>query len=335
MSEKPTVCWIGRKRSDTFFSIEKVFSSIKPFLKGINILEKQALSKSADPKSIFNNGRYFSKQRADLYHITGDVHYAAMFLPGDKTVLTIHDCVFLYHPDRFKRILLRWLWLKLPAKRVKYITTISEKSKEEILKFSGCSPDKIIVIPDPVDAAFVPRSVRPAHVKPRILQIGVKSNKNLERVAEALKGINCTLHIIGKLNDKQTDLLNKNQVDFTNRFNISEEELIETYHQSDLLLFASLYEGFGLPIIEAQASGIPVITSSLEPMRSNAGNGALIVDPENIESIRHGVQQLINDKSLREKLVEEGFRNVQRFRPEVIAESYQQIYKKILESIGE
>lgn len=326
---KNVVLWINRKKAQAFFSIEKVFNSIKPYFSKFEIREVDAVSRSASPASIVKNGKFFQSKTADIYHITGDVHYAAFFLPGNRTILTIHDCVFLFHPNPFKRFILKLFWLRLPVRRVKYVTTISEKSKAEILRFSKCDPSKIFVVPDSVNSSFVPVTKRERTGKIKILHIGIKPNKNLERVAEALNGVPCILRIIGILTDKQVELLQSNNIDYTNSYNLSEEELIEAYQQSDLLLFATLYEGFGLPIIEAQSCGIPVITSNLEPMRSNAGAGAILVDPYSVSSIRSGVEQLISNAELRESMVEEGFKNVQRFHPSVIAEAYSNIYQKI------
>lgn len=326
---KIVVLWINRKKAQAFFSIEKVFKSIKPYFSKFEISEADAISRSASLTSIVKNGRFFQSKDADIYHITGDVHYAAFFLPGNRTILTIHDCVFLFHPNPVKRFILKLLWLRLPVRRVKFVTTISEKSKAEILRFSKCDPSKIIVVPDSVNLSFVPVARKERGEKIKILHIGIKPNKNLERVAQALNGIPCKLKIVGILTDKQIELLKSNNIDYTNSFNLTEEELIAIYQQSDLLLFATLYEGFGLPIIEAQSCGVPVITSNIEPMQSNAGAGALLVDPYSVSSIRSGVEQMIADADLRASMIEKGFKNVQRFHPSVIADAYADIYRKI------
>lgn len=96
-----------------------------------------------------------------------------------------------------------------------------------------------------------------------------------------------------------------------------------------MVVFASLYEGFGLPILEAQAMGRPVITSNFGAMKEAAGEGALFVDPYSVESIRAAILRIKNEPRLREELVRKGLENVERFRPVAIAERYAEIYRAL------
>ena len=104
--------------------------------------------------SILFNLIFLTRFKNGLFHITGDVHYAILALPKDRTILTIHDLVFLHTYKGLRRSLLKWIFLDLPVRRAKYITTISEKSKQEILDYTNCNPEKILVIPNPVDPIF-------------------------------------------------------------------------------------------------------------------------------------------------------------------------------------
>ncbi len=97
-----------------------------------------------------------------MFHITGDVHYAILALPTDRTILTIHDLVFLHTYKGLRRALLKWIFLDLPVRKAKYITTISEKSKQEILDYTNCDPQKILVIPNPVDPIFATSTSLPS-----------------------------------------------------------------------------------------------------------------------------------------------------------------------------
>ena len=97
-----------------------------------------------------------------------------------------------------------------------------------------------------------------------------------------------------------------------------------------MLVFVSTYEGFGLPILEAEATGRPVLTSNIMAMPEVAGDGACLVDPYNITAIRKGTLKVINDSSYRKELVQHGFENVKRFRPEKIAAQYVELYKQII-----
>ena len=101
----------------------------------------------------------------------------------------------------------------------------------------------------------------------------------------------------------------------------------------DMVIFVSLIEGFGLPIIEAQATGRPVVTSNISAMPETAGDGACLVDPYNIKDIRKGVLKVINDTDYRNSLINHGIKNVNRFLPEVIAAYYLTLYKRVVSSV--
>jgi glycosyltransferase involved in cell wall biosynthesis len=110
---------------------------------------------------------------------------------------------------------------------------------------------------------------------------------------------------------------------------ISFESLLEKYQQTDIVMLCSTLEGFGMPIIEAQATGRVVLTSNCSSMPDVAGNGALLVDSLSIKSMREGLEKLISDATLREKLIQAGFENVIRFDAETISEQYYRLYKAL------
>lgn len=105
--------------------------------------------------------------------------------------------------------------------------------------------------------------------------------------------------------------------------------MMDMYIEADVMLFPSTYEGFGLPIIEAQATGRVVITSQLEPMLSVAGNAACFVDPYSVDSIRSGIQKIIESESYRNELIQKGFRNIERFQLEKVKKQYSDLYKQL------
>ena len=295
--------------------------------------------------SILFNLIFLTRFKKGLFHITGDVHYAIFALPKDRTILTIHDLVFLHTYKGFKHRLLKWIFLDLPVKKAKYITTISEKSKQEILGFTNCDPQKILVIPNPVDLTFDASSTSlnlPQHPLPQpanlwlasklnpstILFLGTYPNKNLEISIAALFGLNVHLRIIGELSRKQKEMLGKFNIHYSSDFSISPEQLASEYTNSDLILFPSTYEGFGLPVIEGFQAGKPVITSNISPMKEVAGDAALLADPTSIASIREKVIRLFSDQALQNELVTAGKEKVKQYQPGCIAGAYQQLWSK-------
>jgi glycosyltransferase involved in cell wall biosynthesis len=110
---------------------------------------------------------------------------------------------------------------------------------------------------------------------------------------------------------------------------LTDGELVAAYRRCDMVVFASLYEGFGLPILEAQAMGRPVITSNFGAMREAAGDGALLVDPHSVDEIRAAIMRIKNEPGLREELVCKGRENAEKFRADAIALKYAQIYRAL------
>ncbi len=309
--------------------------------------------------SIIFNLLYLSRFKKGLFHITGDVHYAILALPKDRTILTIHDLVFLHTYSGLRRALLKWIFLDLPVKKAKYITTISEKSKQEILDYTNCDPQKILVIPNPVDPIFAssisldrsqptltsldlsqppltslnlpqpPSTSLTTSTPSTILFLGTKPNKNLELTIAALFGLDLHLCIIGELTRKQEEMLAKFKINYSVVFSISPEQLVEEYRNAKVILFPSTYEGFGLPVIEGFQAERPVITSNISPMKEVAGDAAVLVDPYSVASIREGVINLLSSHQRQMELVEAGKEKVANYQPGFIAGLYQELWRKL------
>ncbi len=298
--------------------------------------------------SIIFNLLYLSRFKKGLFHITGDVHYAILALPKDRTVLTIHDLVFLHTYFGLRRALLKWIFLDLPVKKAKYITTISQKSKQEILDYTNCDPEKILVIPNPVDPIFAsstpsttsnvltslnlpqpPSTSLNLSSPSTLLFLGTKPNKNLELTIAALFGLDLHLRIIGELTRKQEEMLAKFKISYSVVFSISPEQLVNEYRNARVILFPSTYEGFGLPVIEGFQAERPVITSNISPMKEVAGDAAMLVDPYSVASIREGVINLLSNHQRQMELVEAGKEKVVNYQPAFIAGLYQNLWRKL------
>ena len=270
--------------------------------------------------------------RGYINHVFGDIHYVTLGLTKLNTILTILDCVMLSKYNKTHPLYwFYWLfWYKIPTNRCKIITTISQKSKNDILKHLSISHNKIVVIPVHYDSMYRYTPKIFFANCPKILHIGIANNKNLIRVIEALNTIKCELIIIGQPTMKEFDLLKKYKINYNCHFNISQAEMLEMYIKCDMLIFASTYEGFGMPIIEAQAVGRVVITSNIEPMISVAGEGAHFVNPYIISEIRNAVYDIINNEGLRTSLISKGLINKENYKIETITKQYFDLYTDLL-----
>ena len=312
-----------------FHSIEGVFEGvIKELGKVAQTLRIEVPFEGAGPRSIVGNLNFARKQKGEINHITGHVNYLAL-VASRKTVLTVHDIGSAFYGNVVHRLLIKTFWFWIPALFVKRITVISEFTKGELSALIPFAQHKIRVIHNPISPIIKEKPKIFNSYKPLILLIGTKPNKNLERTLEALHGIPCTLLIIGQLTEHQRTLLTVFSLEYENKFAIPDGEVLASYEKCDLLCFASTYEGFGMPIIEAQATWRPVITSNIGVMPEVAGDGACFVNPMDIQSIREGVIKIINDKTYREELLTKGLENLKRFQVEKIAQEYLAVYREL------
>ncbi len=246
-----------------------------------------------------------------------------------KTVLTIHDLNFLNHPNLLAQFILKIFWLTLPLKKVAYVTVISEATKKDLLSRIKFPENRIKVIPNYYDPAFQPSPKPFNKIKPRILQIGTKENKNVLRLIEALQGMDCHLVIVGGNNERIKENLAEHKISYTWLQILSDPELMDQYRECDLLSFVSTIEGFGMPILEAQATGRVVVTSNVSSMPEVAGEAACYVNPLDVSSIREGILKVIQNEDYRQKLIERGFDNIKRFELKNVANQYAELYEEI------
>ncbi len=323
------IALIFRKNRPEFNSIENVFNTLIPFLNSY-IAKHELPFFSLGIVNRIKNILFVRNLNKRFIHITGYDNYLIIGLLKTKAILTIHDIEILQRNKGLKLYLLRKIWFDWPISRAKVITTISEFSKREILTLNNYkTPIKVIHNPLTLPLSFHQKSFNTT--SPSILHLGIKANKNLSNLIIALKGINCRLIIIGKPNASLKQKLVENKIDFSFKSNLTNKEMVDEYRNCDFLSFISLYEGFGLPIIEAQAIGRPVITSNCASMPEVAGKGAILVNPHSVDEIREGILKIINNVTLRENLIKEGLENIKRFEPKKIAQQYIDLYKEVLD----
>jgi len=321
-----------RPRNGFSFSLEYIFEDIRRRLSS-SINARLLISKC------YNDG-YLTKfvniieagfrQGKGINHVTGEIHFLDLLMRKKHVVLTILDCGMMRRKTGLAKKIVNWLYLTGPVSKAQVVTAISEETKSEIVGYTNCDPNKIKVVPVAVDPKYLPIPKTFNKTKPTILHIGTGYNKNLPRLIEAIRGLNCTLVIVGKLSDEYLKLLVDNTIDYRNEYNIPGERLMEVYNECDILSFVSTFEGFGMPIVEANAVERVVVTSNLSSMPEVAGNAACLVDPLDVSAIRAGILKVIEDDVYREQLIENGRVNKLRFEPQKIAEMYLDIYRAVL-----
>jgi glycosyltransferase involved in cell wall biosynthesis len=324
---------VFRHRLPTAFSIENLFDALfeQMVRMGAPVSRLEVPHVSSNLWNILRNAAFIRRRcKGALVHVTGDVHYVALLRPFAPAMITVHDCVTLQRGTGFKRAVLWLLWFGLPLSLASRIVAISEKTRQELRGLVELPEARLLVIPNFVNPEF--RAATPAAPRARVnvLHVGTSPNKNLARVIAALEGLRVTLVVVGQIDDATRELLEASSVDYENHVAIDDARLRVLYEDSDIVSFPSTYEGFGMPILEAQAIGRPVLTSDLEPMKSVAGEGgALLVNPHSTESIRSAFRTLIDDDSLRMALRARGFENVGRYRLEHVAEQYLRVYESL------
>lgn len=313
------------------YSIQKVFRTIENEIQRIEKIKVFYVpSIHSKPWDSIRNWVYIFKHRDknQIHHISGHIYDAIIALKGYKNILTIHDLVFIDNTNNPISRFYKWLfWLYIPIKLADKVTCISEETKRRVLQY--VKTDKIQVIHNPIDPSFVYSPKVFNENKPVVLHVGTYWNKNLERTIIALKGIPCHLRIIGEVKPKTMDLLKESGLEYSVKSDLTDDEIRQEYIHCDIVNFPSIYEGFGMPIIEGQQTGRVVITSLLEPMIEVSGGAVEYVDPYNTDSIRNAYLHIIQDASFREELIQKGLENVKRFDAKKIAGQYLNLYNEL------
>ena len=270
-----------------------------------------------------------------------------------KTIVTVHDLT----PIKFKKHFpsgirggLKWKYNKRLLKKVDKIIVDSECSKKDVVEIVGVPEKKVKVVYLAVNYAFKKLEIGnwkleiskkfslPKHF---LLYVGdVTWNKNLPRIIEAAKKADINLFLIGKaLAETNFDRKNpwnkdrakvlemiKNERKIKTLGFVSDEDLLKIYNMADALLMPSIYEGFGLPVLEAMSSGCPVITSREGSLPEVGGEAVYYVDANSADSIAEGIEKLSKDERLREELSQKGFVQAKKFSLEKTINNLVRIY---------
>ena len=319
-----------RKKRTGANSIEEIFHSLISYL-GDNVELQELPCAGAGLKSIIKNIIFARKHRGDINHITGDVHYIALGT-GRKTLVTIHDVQSIITGGALKRKIKKWLWFDLPLLIADKISVISKFTEKELLNICPFVKNKLSVVYNPMSKHLMcshSACDKTMCNKKIVLHIGTKTNKNLEAVLRALEGLQVKLVVIGKMTEDQHSLAKALNIDYVNQYDLPYNEVLNHYAQADLVTFPSFYEGFGMPIIEANAIGVPIIVSNIDVLHEVARDAAFYINPYSDESIRCGIIELLRNEQLRIHLIAQGKTNAIRFAPLNIANQYKSLYNQL------
>ncbi len=277
----------------------------------------------------------------DIFH---SPHYVVPFFYRGKTTATIHDVIHLIFPSYLPKKIYRvyaYSQIKRTLKNSNTVFTVSHSSKKDILSFFPWAEKKIQVVYNGVDERFFEEDKKELVEKVKkelgryALYVGnTKPHKNLEMVIRAMKKIKGKLKFLIVGGNPTKELLSfiekencKDDVIFKGF--IPFEELSAYYKASEVFIFPSLYEGFGLPPLEAMAKGIPVLSSSAPSMPEILGNGAIYFDPRSVESLVEALNKIIENKESREKMSLEGKKIAKKYSWNESANKILQFWRNI------
>ena len=284
--------------------------------------------------------RLEKEEKVDLFHLPS---VNIPFYTPNNLVVTIHDLRILSEFSDLNRLKeLIWTWyFKKSLKKARVLIAVSTSVKNEIIDFFPPYEDKIKIIYETVDKKFLNQKINPARIinNKYILYVGNRRKyKNLSRLIMGFRKIkedfpDLKLVIAGRRykNEDEVDLLKK-KLNLSNGiiefYSLDDTEIINLYKNAEALVFASLYEGFGLPPLEAMALGIPSIVSDIPVLREICGKAAYYINPYDEKNIANGIYKILTDKLLRAELIQNGFERVNFFNQEKMIKEHQKVYRE-------
>jgi glycosyltransferase involved in cell wall biosynthesis len=291
------------------------------------------------------------KHKPDIFHGLSHELPVGIEKTGVRSVVTVHDLIFLRYPELYSRID-AGIYLKkvIHACRIAdHIIAISQQTKDDLVEFLRVDPERISVIYQGYSSRFKRKlgdnsfnEIRNRHNLPDryLLYVGtIEARKNLMGIIRAIHTakIEMPLVVIGKKTEPYFKKIeayvssnNLNNIIFTGK--VSDDELPAIYRNAECFVYPSFFEGFGIPLIEAMVSGVPVITSRGGCFKEAAGPGSLYVDPDDIENIGESIKSVIGNEELKNKMISAGLEHVKNFSDENIALSYMNFYRNLVKS---
>lgn len=349
------VCILSKYHPENQYILYNPKKGKKSIFKCDNKNVKEALPSSAINKFFYNLWRQkfisvdLLKDDIQIFHgLSGEIPHG-LKKKGIKTVVTVHDLIFLRYPQ-FYSIFDRYihkLKARYAVKNADVVVAVSEQTKKDIIEFFGVKPDKIKVVYQGCQDVFKQSfSLEARNLVLRkfnlpdnyILNVGtIEERKNILVGIKAIEDIDTHLVIVGsetsysqKVKEYIADKQMESKVSFLK--GVSNEELAMLYQSAQLFIYPSLFEGFGIPIIEALFCGTPVITSKDGCFAEAGGPSSIYVDATSIYELKQAVITVLSDGNLRARMIQQGHQYAQRFTPEYIGKSFMNIYNQCLYS---
>lgn len=290
--------------------------------------------------------QWLRQNRAMVYHVPRNT--GVPFFSNLPVIVTIHDIIPHVFPKKYLNNILERIYyeiaIRVSIKRSKKIITISEFSKQELINYYGVKPEKIAITLLAYNRAF--RKIHDAALLEPVREKnnlqgkyllaigGSEYRKNMQRLINVYqKHFSRAYKLIvigGKWRD--VDLPGKYASDKNIRFltNIPEEDLIAIYNMAEVFVFPSFYEGFGIPVLEGMACGVPVVTSNVSSMPEVGGDAAIYFDPYNEEDMAEKISMVLHDETLRKTMIAKGLEKVKEYSWEKCAAETLKVYRNVL-----
>ena len=277
------------------------------------------------------------KEKIDIYHGLSNEIPFGIHKTGIKSVVTIHDLINKRYPENYQ-LIDRWIYdlkLRYAQKYADVIITVSEQTKKDIVKYYNTNETKIKVIP----IGIAQRQIKPVESpSPYILCVSsFTKRKNLKALVQAFKSIedkDIKLKIVGSYGETANEIqsLAKKDPRIELHFNISNEELNDLYTKCQFCVYPSLFEGFGIPVLEAFSYGKAIATSNISSMPEVGKDAALYFNPNDPNHIREAIIQLM-DNDTRYEYVKKIPTTLKSFDNHVLINAYKSVYSKLMTTI--
>jgi glycosyltransferase involved in cell wall biosynthesis len=339
---------LARDKGDNVYTIFQAHNDSLEEISGDSRFNSVGIPKSPILRLAFSIPRLLRKVKPDVFHC----QYVQPPFTKAKTVVTIHDLAHEHFPEFFHPLegMRMRKMVRTTAQRADNITTVSKFCVDDIERTYGVAPEKISMAYQAPSDRFRPREkqicqehLARAHgvTFPFILYVGrIQARKNLPRLVEAYarlrkQGTSARLVIVGKRDWQFEKLLAKihelglNDAVFFPGY-IAADDLPLFFNAAEVFVFPSLFEGFGLPVVESMASGTPTITSHGSSLEEVAGDGALLIDPLDVSSIADALARVLGDKDLQRQLVDRGIRRSAQFKAEELPLKMLDVYRSLV-----